>query len=377
MQYDFDQVIDRSGTYSSKWSKFDPDVLPFWVADMDFAAPEFILQVLHERLKHPILGYTVTPDSLQQAFQSWLQHHFDWDVPEEWVVWVPGVVPGLNLAAQAMPRDAALLLPTPVYFPFLDLAAHAGCAEIRVPMRVEATASGALWRMDFDAMARALTPATRMLMICNPQNPTGRCYSADELSELARFVETHDLLLVSDEIHCNIILDANSQHLPIAAVHPEIAARTISLYAATKIYNIPGLSCAAAVIPDPQLRQRFIAARAGLVPGIGPLGFTASEIAFNDRSGWVPQLLTYLRGNLQLLSSSLGTRLARLEGTYLAWIDVRDLALRDPEAYFANYGVGINPGEQFGTPGYVRFNFGCPRQTLRTGLARLQDALNA
>ena len=233
------------------------------------------------------------------------------------------------------------------------------------------------WQMDFDAMAAALKPNTRMLMICNPQNPTGRCYSSAELEQLAAFAERHDLYLVSDEIHCNIVLDESCRHQPIAAAHPEIASRTINLYAATKVYNIPGISCAAAVIPDATLRRRFMHERAGLISGIGPLGYVASEAAFNDRSDWVPQLLDYLRGNLAEIQAAVGSRLSPLQATYLAWINVADLGLSDTESYFAEHGIGISPGAQFGAPEYIRFNFGCPRAPLREGLARLNAAIAA
>ena len=366
----FDQLISRANTHSTKWTKFPPDVLPFWVADMDFAAPDFILNALRQRLDHPILGYTKTPASLTESFQGWLRHHYQWDVPAQWIIWTPGVVPQLNQAAQMLPPGSQLMIPTPVYHPFLALAEHAGLTDIRVPMLEQPQ-----WGMDFEAMERAVTPATRSLMICNPQNPTGRCYDAAELSMLADFVERHDLLLVSDEIHCPIILDEHSRHRPVAAACPQIAQRSISLYAATKVYNIPGLSCAAAVIPDPEIRRRFLDTRAGLQAGIGPLGFVASEAAFDDRSDWIPQLLDYLRGNLRLIEDALGDRVAPLQATYLAWIDVRDKQLDNTERHFAAHGVGISPGAQFGEPGFIRLNFGCPRSLLEQGLQRLCDAL--
>ncbi len=371
MVYDFDSVIERAGTSSTKWTKFAPDVLPMWVADMDFAAPSFVLDALRERLAHPVLGYTQRPDTLTAALQGWLAHHYHWHVPEEWIVWIPGVVPALNLACQLLPAERAIMMPYPVYHPFLDLAEHAGVTEQLVPLAVE----DRHWTMDFDAMDAARTDATAMVLICNPQNPTGRCYTETELEALAEFVERNDLLLVSDEIHCNIVLDETSRHVPIAAAFPQLAERTISLFAATKVYNIPGVGCAAAVIADEQLRERFLAARRGLVPGIGPLGFAASEVAFNDRGPWIEELNAYLRGNLALLSQQLGDRLARMEGTYLAWIDVSDLALADTESYFAGYGLGISPGAQFGRADHIRLNFGCPRTTLAEGLARLDAAL--
>lgn len=377
MSYTFEQVIDRHQTHSTKWQKFAPDVLPFWVADMDFAAPDFIMDALRKRLDHPILGYTTKPDSLTHAFQGWLEHHFNWAVPDEWVCWIPGVVPALNLSARTLPGGSEILIPTPVYHPFLDVAKNAGLGEIRVPMLADHRSKHGLWEMDWDAMARAVNPETRMMMISNPQNPTGRCYSSNELDQLADFIERHDLVLISDEIHCNIVLDPQCVHQPIGHSHPDIAERTISLYSATKIYNIPGISCAAAVIPNARLRAKFMGARAGLLPGIGPLGFLSSEVAFNDRSDWIPCLLDYLRENLTAVDACVGSRLSPLQATYLAWIDVADLGLDNTEQYFAQHGIGISPGTQFGEPGYIRMNFGCPRATLDVGLQRLKVAIEA
>ena len=371
----FDREIDRRGTASAKWDKYlGRDILPFWVADMDFEAPDFILDVLRRRIDHGILGYTHTPPTLVAAFQAWLERNYGWTVAEEWLVWMPGVVTGLNLTAMAVgePGDS-LLIPTPVYYPFLAVPANAERASIEVPM----TRSGKQWVMDFDALEAAVEPGTCLIMIANPQNPTGRVYSRDELFELARFAERHDLVICSDEIHCSILLDRNAQHTPIASLGSDIAARTVSLFAPTKTYNIPGLSCALAVIPDAACRARFKAARRHLVPGIGPLAFAACEAAFNDDSGWLAGLLDYLRGNHERLLDVVGKRMTPVAATYLAWIDVRDLGLADPEAWFEDFGLGLSNGAAFAGPGFVRFNFGCPRSLLERGLDRYRQAIAA
>ncbi|MDG2278704.1 MAG: PatB family C-S lyase [Pseudomonadales bacterium] len=376
MTFDFDVGLNRRASSSTKWEKFSSDVLPMWVADMDFAAPDFVIAAIRQRLDHPILGYTDQPESLNVAFQNWLQRHYGWKVEADWLVWLPGVVPGLNLACRAhfgRGQRLKVMIPTPVYHPFLDVAQNSGMVEQRVPMAV----SNGRWEMDFDRMQAVLDDQTGALLICNPQNPTGRCYSTGELQKLADFVVRNDLLLVSDEIHCNIILEPGCRHQPVAQIDPEIARHTISLFAATKIYNIPGVSCAVAVIPDPNLREQFKEARAGLVSGIGPLGFVASEAAFNDTGQWIPELVAYLRGNYTVLRESLGERLAKLDATYLAWIDVSDLRIVDSEAHFAAHGLGISPGAQFDGPGYVRLNFGCPRSMLKEGIARLERGIAA
>ncbi len=374
MSFDFDVLVDRRGSGSTKWQKFPPEVLPMWVADMDFAAPGFVLEAISERLRHPILGYSDRPASLDEAFQAWLQGCFGWQVPEEWLVWIPGVVPGLNLACRTQSgARSGLMIPTPVYHPFLDLAANAGLSEQRVPMEPV----DGKWEMDIERMQAHCVADTSMVLICNPHNPTGRAYTPDELEALAEFVERNDLLLVVDEIHCNILLKQGVQHHPIAHICPDIAERTVTLYSVTKIYNIPGVSCAVAVVPDPVLRERFKDVRSGLLPGIGPLGFTAAEAAFRDETTWVSDLVTYLRGNYAELVKSMGDRLSVLEATYLAWVDVRDLELTDAEAHFVAHGIGISPGSQFDGDGHIRLNFGCPRQTLLEGLERLSSGIDA
>lgn len=378
--FNFDQIIDRRGTGATKWERYaGRDILPFWVADMDFAMPEFVRAAIGERLAHPILGYTRPSAGLTEAFQAWLLHHYRWSVPAEWVVFIPGVVGGFNLAARAVAAPGgAILIPVPVYYPFLDVPANAGQRAQTVPLVRE----GERWVMDFDALEAARTPDTRLLLLSNPQNPTGRAYSRAELLQLADFCLRHDLTLCSDEIHCSLVLDPTTAHVPVASLGPEIAAHTISLYAVTKAYNIPGLSCAMAVIPDARLRRAFVRAQAGLVQGVGPLAFAATEAALRDRGPWLPELRQYLRANAERVRDVAGGRMTPVEATYLAWIDLSDLGLlhrghESPGAFLEQHGLGLSDGAPFGAPGFVRLNFGCPRPLLEQGLTRLQRALAA
>ena len=370
---EFDRRISRQDTFSAKWDKYlGRDVLPFWVADMDFAAPDFLLNAIRARLDHGVLGYTRTPDTLVDAFVGWLKRNYRWQVQEDWLVWIPGVVPGLNLAAMAAAQPGAgVLIPTPVYYPFLAVPENGGQRRLDAPLQRD----GRRWVMDFDAMNAAADANTRLVMICNPQNPTGRVYTQAELQALADFADRRELVICSDEIHCSLLLDPGVRHIPIASLAPEIAERTISLYAATKAYNIPGLSCAVAVIPNAGLRRRFKKAQRGLTPLIGPLAYAASAAAFNDQSGWLNRLLTYLGGNRQRLQDALGGRMTPVQGTCLAWLDVRDLKLADPAAHFERHGLGLSNGADFAGPGFMRFNFGCPGALLEEGLARLSQAL--
>lgn len=235
--------------------------------------------------------------------------------------------------------------------------------------------------MDFDAMEAQYTKRCRMFLLCNPHNPTGRIYTREELSQLAEFCIAKDMLICSDEIHCSILLDKNKRHLPIASLSNDIAQRSISLYSPTKAFNIPGLSCAIAVIPNKKQRLKFENSYAGLISGISPLALAATETAFTNPGTWIEDLTDYLRNNRNLLQSAVDTlpdvTAIPAEATYLAWIDIRKLQLKNPGAYFESFGLGLSVGKQFMGDGFVRFNFGCPRKTLEQGIKRFQKAVLA
>lgn len=380
--FDFDTPIDRRGTASTKWDRYQGrDVLPFWVADMEFRAPPAVLDALHARVEHGVFGYTRTPDSLTEITLAFLAERYGWAVEPEWLTWIPGVVPGFNLACRAVgePGDAVLTA-TPVYYPFLSAPANAG----REKQETRLVLDRGRWCMDPDAIEAAVGPRTRLFLLCNPQNPTGRIYDREELLRLAQIAERHDLILCSDEIHAELLLEPDRPHLPIASLDPAIARRTITLMAPTKTFNIPGLSCAFAVIPDPGLRRAFRRAGAGLLSGIGPLGYAAAEAAWRHGEPWRQALLAILRRNRDHLQAAVdevpGLAMTRVEATCLAWIDTREAGLEDPQAFFEAAGVGLSPGVQFGGDsragdGFVRFNFGCGMQMLETGIERMRQAL--
>ena len=380
MTFDFDAQIDRTRTTSAKWEKYaGRDILPFWVADMEFATPAFIREAVVERIEQQIIGYTRTPPALVESFQTWLARHYGWTVPEEWLIWLPGVVPGINLTARAVAEpDGAILIPTPVYYPFLAVPGNADQTGLRVPL----TRDRGRWEMDFDALQQAVDDhgpgRAHLLLLSNPQNPTGRAYSQSELVMLADFCLKNDLILCSDEIHCPIVLDPDLGHTPIARLYPEIGERTVTLFSPTKAYNIPGLPCAVAVIPDESLRRRVLKARVGLLPDVGPLAYTASAAAFADSSDYLGELNGYLRGNRDRLAEVVGARMSPVEATYLAWIDLTDTtAATHAGAHFESFGLGLSNGADFAGPGFVRFNFACPRAMLEKGIERLEPALAA
>ena len=376
MDYDFDAVIERAATSSTKWVQYGPDVLPFWVADMDFRSPPGLLAAVDERLRHGILGYTDTPPALEDAFTQWLEHRFGWSVPRDWLVWLPGIVPGLNLAGRAM-GDAgqSILIPVPVYHPFLSVPVHTGKQGIFVDL----VRDDGRWVMDMDRLEDAVQPSTCGLMLCSPQNPTGRAYDRSELEAVVDLCLRHDLTLVSDEIHCDLLLDANTGHVPTATLHTGL--RSITLFSPNKAYNMPGLSLGVAVIADPALRAAFEPEQSGFVPGISPLAFAAATWAYADRSDWLDALTAYLSRNRDLLEKTVasldGIEMTHVEATYLGWIDVSGLSLETPNAHFERFGIGLSDGGPFGGRDFQRFNFGCPRATLERGLARLAEAVRS
>ncbi|MEE4381226.1 MAG: PatB family C-S lyase [Pseudomonadales bacterium] len=375
----FDEPIERRGTASVKWDRYaDRDVLPFWVADMEFRAPEPVLEALRRRVEHGIFGYTRTPDGLVEATLAFLAERYRWRVEAEWLVWLPGVVPAFNLACRAVgePGDAVMTA-VPVYYPFLAAPGNAG----RRRLDTRLVRDGERWVMDFEALEAGLTVDTHLFLLCNPQNPTGRVYERAELERLAAIAERHDLVLCSDEIHAELVLDPDREHLPIATLSPELARRTITLMAPTKTYNTPGLSCAFAIIPDPALRRRFEGATAGLVPGVSPLAYAAAEAAYAAGEPWRQELLAVLRRNRDRLQETVaalpGLSMAPVEATCLGWIDATGLGVEDPQRFFEGAGIGLSPGHQFGGEGFVRFNFGCSASMLEEGLARMRGAVES
>jgi len=375
--FDFDTPIDRSHTGSEKWNKYrGRDVLPLWVADMDFRSPPAVIKALHERVEHGVFGYTYPESGLIEATLAALYRDYGWRVDPEWLVWLPGLVCGLNVLCRAIgePGDEVLTF-TPVYPPFMTAPVLTERTVVKVPLLLK----DGRWLADFAALERAITPKTRLLLLCNPHNPVGRAWNREELLEFAAIAQRHDLVLGSDDIHSELILDEGVRHIPVASLSPEIASRTITLLAPSKTYNVPGMGCSFAVIGDPRLRGLFKKAMGRLVPHVTALGYIAAEAAYRDGESWRSALIDYLRGNRDLVQEAIpslkGLSVTHVEATYLAWIDARGLGVADPAAFFEAAGVGLSDGADFGLPGYVRLNFGCPRQVLQEALARMKSGV--
>lgn len=383
MSFDFDTVPQRLGTDSQKWQKYEgQDILPMWVADMDFRASPAIIDALHRRVDHGIFGYARPTRSTIAAVVDTFQQRYGWTIDPSWIVWLPGLVCGLNITAQAFAQPGEqVLCNTPVYPPFMTAPRNSGRESLMVPLAFDASARR--WEIDWDAMERSVTPRTKVFFLCNPHNPVARVFRRDELERIGEFCLRHNLVLCSDEIHCDLILE-NIRHTPTGSLGGEIADRTVTLMAPSKTYNIAGLGCSFAIIPDAKLRLQFVRAGAGIVPEMNPLSYAACEAAFREGEPWRQALLAYLRGNRDLIAGFLREHLPMIkltpcEATYLAWLDVSALGLKDAGYHFEQHGLGFADGAQYGAPAgrFVRLNFGCTRATLTEALHRLQRAVAA
>jgi len=384
---DFDRPIERRGTESNKWRKYDPDVLPLWVADMDFPSPEPVVRALRERVAHGVFGYGPTLEQvteLHELVAARLGRLHGWRVAPEAVVLLPGVIPGFNVACRMLATPGeGLLLQVPLYPPILRVP---GNADLAADLADLARGPDGRYAPDWDAFEAAIGARTRVFLLCNPHNPVGRAFTRAELERLAATCLRRGLAIVADEIHGDLVY-AGHRHTPIAALAPEVAARTVTLLAPSKTWNLAGLKCGVAVIPDAALRARFHAARADLVQTANILGYTAAVAAYRDGEAWLAELLRYLEANRDFLVDVVrrelpGVKFAAPEATYLAWLDCRGAgaAAGDPYTFFLEKArVALNDGRAFGRggEGFVRLNFACPRATLAEALARMRRALAA
>lgn len=378
MQFDFDAVVERADTNATRWERYAVrDVVPLWVADTDFRAPPAVLAAFARRIEHGVFGYTSQPLELREAIVARMQRLYGWRVAPEWIVFLPGVVPGLHLAARHLvPADGHVLVPTPIYQHFKRAVEFAPRAHDDVPL----TLQGGRWVFDEQRLAAAVRPGTRLLFLCNPQNPGGTIFTRAELERLALFAARHDLILLSDEIHADLLLDAKP-HLPIASLSPEVSRRTVTLASPNKTFNFPGAGCAWAIVEDAGLRRAFSADHHATVHDPSLFGYVAALAAYRDAQPWLEAQLDYLRGNRDLVEAVVGgmqrLSMAHVQATYLAWIDANGLGVKDVHAHFLEHGVALSPGAQFGAPGYVRLNFGTQRARLQEALLRMRRAVDA
>lgn len=387
MEYNFDAVFDRHGTNSAKWDFADQffktkDVLPMWVADMDFRAPEPVIDAIRKIAEFGIFGYTRVPDSYYEALIGWMKRRHHWDIQREWVVLTPGVVPAIRILVKAFtnPGDQ-VIVQTPVYYPFFDAIKDNGCEILENPLKFD----GEQYAMDLADLETKIGPRTKMILVCSPHNPVGRVWTEGELRRLGELCVKNSILVVSDEIHEDIVYDG-FKHVPFTAVSKEFANRAIVCTAASKTFNLPGLKASNIIISEPELRNHFCTvARSCGMGSPNMFGIAATEAGYHYGELWLGQLLKYLRGNIEFLTDFVAKRIpgltiAQPQGTYLLWLDFRNCGIepgRLAKFIREDAKVGLEAGTLFGCreDGFERMNIACPRSILADGLRRIERAV--
>ncbi|AJQ95137.1 MalY/PatB family protein [Gynuella sunshinyii] len=373
MPFDFDKPTDRSQTNTEKHNWFkEHNAIPMWVADTEFESPPQIKQALIKRAEHGIFGYTEASPKLINAVQKWLQEQYQWSIEPEWLVWLPGIVPGLNVAVRAFARNGKVAAQTPNYPPILTAPELGGAVRSDILSRWDNNR----WVLDTDSLIKAVSEDDcHMLILSNPMNPCGSVMTEAEIKQLIEVCDTHNVLICSDEIHCDILMDETFRHKPVGKYEP----KSITMMAASKTFNIAGLSCSFAIIPDAGIRKSFNNARKGIVPVPNLMGYLATEVAFETGKPWLTEMNRYLRANrdyaINRINQWPGIHCNTPEATFLLWLDCRQTDIADPFGFFLKHGVALSDGKAFGTPGFVRMNYGCQRSMLVAALDKMEQAL--
>ncbi len=372
----FNKVVDRRGSGAQKWDRYkEKDIIPMWIADMDFEAPPLVVEAMRERLKHKVFGYTPIDNETLEALIGFVKRHYNWDIKKEWIIFSYGVVISMNFVTRVI-KSKDVIINTPVYPHFYKAPKNAGSNLIEVPLVEKSNR----WSIDFDKFEEAISKDCKLYMLCNPHNPGGTVFRKDELEKLANIAKKYDLIVCSDEIHADLILNPNAKHIPIASLNSDIEQRTITLLAPSKTFNIAGLKSSFIIIPNDSLRERFKREIDGLIDDPNIFANVATKVAYSKCDSWLFELRDYLRENLKIVQEFVAKnpnlKLLDQDATFLAWIDVSRLKLKDPYSYFLDYGVALSEGEPFGDKNFLRLNFGTQRELLRETLNRMQKAID-
>ena len=378
MKHLFDQVVDRKHSDSIRWDKYGPDVIPLWVADMDFRSPECVVQALRKRIDDGVYGYTYASQSLKESIQEYVKRRYGWPIETAWIHFLPSVVTALHLSVRMLTQDGDhVLIPGPAYHHFQDSVIGAGRDYSIYDIRLQegrATFSKA-------QLESLVKPNTRLLMLCNPHNPGGTVFTKEELSVLAQFAKEHELIVCSDEIHADLILDEGLQHIPMGSIGGGIEEQSFSLMSLNKTFNFPGLGLAWVICANQQMSQQLLKDLHTLIPNPNLLSYVATQAAIEFGQEWHQALIQYLRSNRdyvqERIQSITGLSMHHLQATYLAWIDASQLHWDDPFEQFLKCGVALSPGSQFGDTQFVRLNFGTQRTLLEKALDRIELACHS
>tara|TARA_B100001250_G_scaffold84595_1_gene69956 strand:- start:1937 stop:3082 length:1146 start_codon:yes stop_codon:yes gene_type:complete len=378
MKYDFDTIVDRIESRSTKWLKFDdPNVLPMWVADMDFKCPPEVIEAIKERANQGIFGYTERPSDLTSLLKQRLYDRSGWDIEPDWVTWMPGVVVGLNVACRTVlsPGDM-VMMPSPIYRPFV----YAPDNMNRGMLKTELINDEGRLVLDYESINNLISDDIKMFYFCNPHNPGGTMFKEEEIKEIVDTCKRNETIICADEIHSDLTFLKERGHIHLAQTSEWAANNSITLVSPTKTFNMQGLPCGAAIIPNPEIRKEFRRNMRGIAAHIGVFAYTAAEAAYRFGDPWHEELMKYLEKNRSFLREEVskieGLSLYGPEATYLAWIDCSKTGLEDPADFFINAGVGVHRGEWFGDSNFVRLNFGCPYTRLEEAVNRIKKAFS-
>jgi len=382
MEYDLDEIIERRNTDSVKWTLYPEDVIPLWVADMDFVSANPIVQALRSRMDHSVFGYNRPASALAELIVDRMEKMYGWQIQSQDIVYLPGIVTGLNIAYQAFAADGeGILVQPPVYFHFLrDPVLHGRILQDPPLIR-----NGSTYEIDFDLFEHSITDRTKLFILCNPHNPVGRVFTKSELEKIADICLRHKLVICSDEIHCDLVYPPH-RHIPIACLDPEVEACTVTLMSPSKTYNIAGLGCGYALIKNPRIRKYWNKVSYGITPHVNIMGHIAAVAALKEGHEWLGQVLEYLAGNRDYVFDYIQNRLPAIsmlpvEATYLAWLDCTETGIEgDPSRFFLdNARVALSDGAEFGKDygKFVRLNFACSKKLLEKALARMEESLES
>lgn len=390
MKYNFDQIIDRRGSGALKCDALEQwygnsELLPMWVADMDFATPDFIVDAIKERLEHPIFGYTIEPERYRDAIITWIASHHGWAVKREWICYIPGIVKGIAMAINALLKAGdKIIIQPPVYHPFRNVAAHNGFEIVENPLLVDSNGS---YSIDFDHLERVADKNCRLLILANPHNPIGILWQRETLIRLADFCHSRGIIVISDEIHSDMAL-WGKRHIPFASVSDKAAQCSITFGAPSKTFNIAGIVTSYAIVPNDKLRNKFFGWMEGNElnhPDIfAPI---ATIAAFENGEQWRREMIEYIEGNIEFTIEYCKQHIPQIvavrpEASFLVWLDCRGLGLTHDkivELFTQKAALALNDGAIFGTlgEGFMRLNVGTPREVLQTALERLKTAVDS